>query len=73
VRQRSSCRHPRDPLELEGGTTFHVVTNGIESALESITASSATSGHIAAVEMSFRRPHSRTGMKTVDAAQGGSR
>jgi dihydrofolate reductase len=26
--------HPRDPLEMEGGTTFHFVTNGIESALE---------------------------------------
>jgi dihydrofolate reductase len=27
-------RHPRDPLELRGGTTFHFVTAGIESALE---------------------------------------
>jgi dihydrofolate reductase len=27
-------RHPRDPLEMEGGTTFHFVTDGIESALE---------------------------------------
>jgi dihydrofolate reductase len=26
--------HPRDPLEMEGGTTFHFVTEGIESALE---------------------------------------
>ena len=26
--------HARDPLELEGGTTFHFVTEGIESALE---------------------------------------
>jgi dihydrofolate reductase len=26
--------HPRDPLELAGGTTFHFVTEGIESALE---------------------------------------
>ena len=26
--------HARDPLELEGGTTFHFVTDGIESALE---------------------------------------
>ena len=25
--------HARDPLELEGGTTFHFVTDGIESAL----------------------------------------
>jgi dihydrofolate reductase len=26
--------HPRDPLRLEGGTTFTFVTNGIEAALE---------------------------------------
>jgi dihydrofolate reductase len=26
--------HAREPLELEGGTTFHFVTDGIESALE---------------------------------------
>lgn len=26
--------HPRAPLEMEGGTTFHFVTDGIESALE---------------------------------------
>ena len=25
--------HPREPLELSGGTTFHFVTDGIESAL----------------------------------------
>jgi dihydrofolate reductase len=27
-------RHPRAPLELDGGTTFHFVTDGIQSALE---------------------------------------
>src|SRR6266516_917368 len=26
--------HPRDPVEMKGGTTFHFVTEGIESALE---------------------------------------
>jgi dihydrofolate reductase len=26
--------HPRPPVEMEGGTTFHFVTDGIESALE---------------------------------------
>ena len=26
--------HERDPLEMEGGTTFHFVTDGIESALD---------------------------------------
>jgi dihydrofolate reductase len=25
--------HPREPLEMDGGTTFHFVTDGIESAL----------------------------------------
>jgi dihydrofolate reductase len=25
--------HPRDPLEMDGGTTFHFVTDGIEEAL----------------------------------------
>jgi dihydrofolate reductase len=26
--------HPRDPVEMKGGTTFHFVADGIESALE---------------------------------------
>jgi len=26
--------HPREPVPMEGGTTFHFVTDGIESALE---------------------------------------
>jgi dihydrofolate reductase len=26
--------HPRQPVEMEGGTTYHFVTDGIESALE---------------------------------------
>jgi dihydrofolate reductase len=26
--------HPREPLEMEGGTTFHFVTDGIEAAVE---------------------------------------
>jgi dihydrofolate reductase len=27
-------RYSREPLEMQGGTTFHFVTDGIESALE---------------------------------------
>jgi dihydrofolate reductase len=27
-------RHRREPLEMQGGTTFYFVTDGIESALE---------------------------------------
>jgi dihydrofolate reductase len=30
--------HPREPLAMEGGTTFHFVTDGIERALERATA-----------------------------------
>ena len=30
--------HPRESLEMEGGTTFHFVTDGIESALRQATA-----------------------------------
>jgi dihydrofolate reductase len=29
--------HPREPLEMKGGTTFHFVTDGIESALQQAT------------------------------------
>jgi len=31
--------HPREPVEMEGGTTFHFVTEGIEPALERAKAS----------------------------------
>ena len=27
-------QHPREPLEMEGGTTFYFVTDGFEAALE---------------------------------------
>jgi dihydrofolate reductase len=30
--------HAHDPIEMEGGTTFHFVTDGIEAALEQATA-----------------------------------
>jgi len=30
--------HPRNPVEMEGATTFHFVTDGIKSALERATA-----------------------------------
>src|SRR4029077_6163942 len=30
--------HAHDPIEMDGGTTFHFVTDGIESALEQATA-----------------------------------
>ena len=36
--------HPRDPVELQGGTTFHFVTDGIESALEQARAAAGEKG-----------------------------
>jgi dihydrofolate reductase len=33
--------HPREPLQMEGGTTFHFVTEGIDSALEQARAAAA--------------------------------
>ncbi|HEU5363267.1 MAG TPA: dihydrofolate reductase family protein [Gaiellaceae bacterium] len=36
--------HPRAPLELDGGTTFHFVTDGIESALEQARAAAGDKG-----------------------------
>jgi dihydrofolate reductase len=33
--------HAREPLEMQGGTTFHFVTDGIESALEQAKAAAA--------------------------------
>ena len=33
--------HPREPLEMQGGTTFYFVTDGIESALERARAAAA--------------------------------
>ena len=37
--------HAREPLAMEGGTTFHFVTDGIESALEQARAA-AGDGHV---------------------------
>ena len=34
--------HARPPLEMEGGTTFHFVTDGIESALRQARAAAGT-------------------------------
>jgi dihydrofolate reductase len=34
ITARALTHHPREPLELAGGTTFFFVTGGIESALE---------------------------------------
>jgi dihydrofolate reductase len=33
--------HPHEPLEMQGGTTFHFVTDGIEAALEQARAAAA--------------------------------
>ena len=36
--------HPREPLEMKGGTTFHFVTDGIEAALEQARAAAGDKG-----------------------------
>ena len=36
--------HPREPLEMQGGTTFHFITDGIESALEQARAAAGGKG-----------------------------
>jgi dihydrofolate reductase len=36
--------HPREPLEMEGGTTFYFVTDGIEAALEQARAAVGDGG-----------------------------
>ena len=36
--------HPRDPVEMQGGTTYHFVTDGIESALEQARAAAGEKG-----------------------------
>lgn len=36
--------HPRDPIPMRGGTTFHFVTDGIESALAQAQAAAAAMG-----------------------------
>jgi dihydrofolate reductase len=36
--------HPREPVELKGGTTFHFVTDGIESALDQARAAAGDKG-----------------------------
>ncbi len=36
--------HPREPLQMQGGTTFHFVTDGIESALEQARAAAGGKG-----------------------------
>src|SRR5256884_3132648 len=36
--------HPREPLEMDGGTTFHFVTDGIESAFDQARAAAGDKG-----------------------------
>ena len=36
--------HPREPLQMEGGTTFHFVTDGIESAFDQARAAAGGKG-----------------------------
>ncbi|ANJ25463.1 dihydrofolate reductase family protein [Agromyces aureus] len=38
--------YPREPLEMDGGTTFHFVTGGVEEAFERARAAAGPGGHI---------------------------
>ena len=52
----SSRTIPRAPVQMEGGTTFHFVTEGIESALSRPEPSPATAGHREGRRRRRRRP-----------------
>jgi dihydrofolate reductase len=54
--------HPREPLEMQGGTTFHFVTDGIESALEQARAAAAERNVAIAGGASTVRQYLRAGL-----------
>jgi dihydrofolate reductase len=54
--------HPREPIEMEGGTTFHFVTDGIDAALERARAAAGDKdvkigGGVATVRQYLRAGH----------------
>jgi dihydrofolate reductase len=54
--------HPREPLEMEGGTTFHFVTDGIEPALEQARAAAGERDVAIAGGASTVRQYLRAGL-----------
>jgi dihydrofolate reductase len=54
--------HPREPVEMQGGTTFHFVTDGLESALEQARAAAGAkdvgiAGGASTVNQALARRH----------------
>ncbi len=54
--------HARPPLEMEGGTTFHFVTDGIEAALERASAAAAGKDVVIGGGASTARQYLRAGL-----------
>jgi len=54
--------HARPPLEMEGGTTFHFVTDGIEAALERASAAAAGKDVVIGGGASSARQYLRAGL-----------
>src|SRR5262249_62046804 len=54
--------HPRAPIVMEGGTTFHFVTEGIEAALERATAAAGGQDVRIGGGPATLRPHLRAGL-----------
>jgi dihydrofolate reductase len=54
--------HPREPLEMQGGTTFHFVTDGIGSALEQARAAAGAGDVAVAGGASTVRQYLRAGL-----------
>ena len=55
--------HAREPLEMEGGTTFHFVTDGIESALEQARAAAGDKDVCIAGGASVVQQYLRAGLR----------
>ncbi len=53
--------HEREPLEMEGGTTFHFVTDGIDSALDQATEAAAGKDVLLAGGADVARQYMRAG------------
>jgi len=53
--------HPRQPLTMEGGTTFHFVTDGIDSALKQARAAAGNQAVVIAGGASAARQFLRAG------------
>jgi dihydrofolate reductase len=54
--------HPREPIEMGGGTTFHFITNGIETALQRAQASAGGRDVRIAGGVSTARQYLRAGL-----------